>query len=237
MLPNIIQCQLNFIILLSIPNKKGDQIIMGMKEDILKSQELRLQILKCIYNKVSHNMQNKINGSEIEKLFPKIDSIDFKGILKFLAEKNYIKYKVITTGNSVSILLPIYITSKGIELIETIETGGNVSKFEEDFSKPILNIAIGDVSNSNVAIGNGNSQTLSINSKDTDSILKFIDKLLEENPNEPELVDAKEAVIKQTNKGELPKYFLKGIGATLKKFVTGVSIGVLTTGATLMLGL
>ncbi|MGH4038069.1 MAG: hypothetical protein ACRQFF_09535 [Sphaerochaeta sp.] len=205
---------------------------------IKEKQTLRLNILQAIYTKVDGRIDGNIDGDKIEKLFPEIDTLDIRSELKYLAEKNYIKFKIKTTGNSVSIFLPISITANGIELIEGIATGGNISKFEKDFSKSIINIWIsGNVTDSNLAFGNGNTQTISINEIDIDSIMQFIEKLIKENPNKAELVEAKKAIIEEKKKGELSKFFLIGIGATIKKVVTDVSVGVLTTIAKQSLGL
>lgn len=149
---------------------------MSIKEDILKSQELRLQVLKGIYTEVKGNMENSIRSFEtIEELFSNTEKTDLIGILKYFVEKNYINY-IDASSLSGFDCLAITIASKGIELIEGIETDGNVSKL-------ILKASFGDVVNSNINFGNENSQTLSIIDKDNDSILKFIDKLIDENPN------------------------------------------------------
>lgn len=215
-------------------NNEREQNSMRIKE----KQTLRLNILQAIYTKVDGRIDGNIDGDKIEKLFPEIDTLDIRSELKYLAEKNYIKFKIKTTGNSVSIFLPISITANGIELIEGIATGGNISKFEKDFSKSIINIWIsGNVTDSNLAFGNGNTQTISINEIDIDSIMQFIEKLIKENPNKAELVEAKKAIIEEKKKGELSKFFLIGIGATIKKVVTDVSVGVLTTIAKQSLGL
>jgi hypothetical protein len=211
---------------------------MSKKEEILKRQELRLKVLKGIYTEVKGNMENSIRDFEtIEELYSKTEKTELIGILMYLFEKDYIKYieSKYRTGVGLS---AIQITAKGIELIEGIDTGGNVSKFEDDFSKSVLNVSFnGDLSNSNVNFGNENTQTISINENDIDSIMQLIEKLIKENPNKAELVEAKAAVIEEKKKGELSKFFLKGIGSTIKQFVTDVSVGVLTTGAIHMLGL
>ena len=115
--------------------------------------------------------------------------------------------------------------------------GGDVSKFKEDFSEPILNISIsGYVNNSNISVGNGNTQEISLTTKDDDSILQLLDKLIEQNPTVGELVDVKEALIEERNEGPLSKSFLKVVGATIKQFATDVSFGILTSVAKQNLG-
>ena len=207
-------------------------------DELLRRQELRLQVLKCIYNEVSGNMNKSVRQvSDIEELCSNINKDELLGILLYLYEKEYIQYIKASDMNGFD-CLDIHITSKGIELIENIALGGNVSKFEEDFSKSILNISIsGDVNNSNISVGNGNTQELSLTTKDSDSIFQLLDKLIEQNPTEGELVDVKEALNEERNKGSLSKFFLKGVGATIKQFATDVSIGVLTSVAKQSLGL
>ena len=130
----------------------------------------------------------------------------------------------------------ITLTAKGIDLVEKLGTGSSTSIFEDNFSKKVLQVSIDNVTNSNIAIGKNNSQSVSINDNDLNCIVKYIDELIKKYPDNELLPETKQVVVEAKKEGIVSKPVFKIIGSILKPLLVGVATNTLTIMAKKLLG-
>lgn len=110
-------------------------------DDVYKIQKFRISVLMEMYKEAKGLVTYTFpQVSNIECLLKseEFTSDQLYSALSFLFQENYINYYHAGTDRDMYVILDMSLTSKGIRLVETILTNGNVEQFANDFAPKFI---------------------------------------------------------------------------------------------------
>ncbi|MCL2175856.1 MAG: hypothetical protein FWB73_08940 [Treponema sp.] len=99
----------------------------------VKQQELGLKIAAELCSQLNYSTTNSLNISSLKKEFSSTDKTELINVIAYLKQKKYVKYSSFNNEP-----YEIYLTEKGVDLVETLESNKVFSRYSADFSTEVL---------------------------------------------------------------------------------------------------
>lgn len=195
---------------------------------IINQKSFREQVLRKIYEITNGNMSEMIRSvSNIQELFPAEKARDVFNAVDFLISEGLLTGKKSTYISGNSDIYLIYLTSEGIKFCEGAQ--------EMSKSSHIINVS--GNTNSNIAVGDNNTQTSQDTKTQLEELLKLTEELLTYRPIDNDLNEIKTLIIEQQKEGKPSASFIRSVGRQLQPFVMSVGASVVSSGILAVLGI
>ena len=110
---------------------------------VVERQTRRLEILGALCHLADFSLGKYLHRQQILESLPKLSSDTTNSELLYLHKKGFIECTTTRSIGTIETVHQLKLTVDGIDLIEKMETGQDISEFEQYFSKPSIDVYIG----------------------------------------------------------------------------------------------
>lgn len=189
----------------------------------ISNDEFRKTVLHMIYEKTHGSLSERIFRIEdIQSLFPQEQANQVFNAVDYLISEGFLSGKKSRYISGDVDIYAINITSEGINFCEGLN---QMPKYSQ-------NIQITGNSNSNIVLGDNNTQTIQNTEAQLDQLILLVEEMLSHIPGNQELIEILQLMQEQKTEGKPSLSFLKTIGRSIKNFALGTASAVLASFAT-----
>ena len=202
----------------------------------VERQTRRLSILGTLCRLADFRIDKRLYRRKILESLPKLSADIANSELLYLHKKGFIECTTTHSIGENESVCDLKLTIYGIDLIEKMETGQDTSEFEQHFSKPSIDVYIGNNSNSPIVIGSQNIY-ISAESKESKELSDFFAKIAQADINNDVLKSLAKEAYTEISKGTASKAYLKTIVSTMLSIGASITANFLTPMITSYLGI